>query len=91
MRVRTALPALITLAVTGLGLAAAAPATAAPAPAPASVSVAQAAGHDVYRGWYLNKGNCEEAGRAGVTRDHWDSFSCAPGCGGFLWHLWSNR
>ncbi|MFI1360922.1 hypothetical protein ACH4TV_46265 [Streptomyces sp. NPDC020898] len=90
MRVRTLLPALA-ITVAGLGVGTAAPAVAAPASAAQVSAVQQAQGHDVYRGWYLNEGNCKTAGKAGVDRGHWDSFSCAPGRGGFLWHLWSNR
>ncbi|MFD5573074.1 hypothetical protein [Streptomyces cadmiisoli] len=92
MRVRNVLPALAALAVTGLGLVGAAPAVAAPTAVAAQPSVTQQAlGHDVYRGWYMSKGGCEEAGNAGVTRGHWDNFSCAPGRGEILWHLWTNR
>ncbi|MFJ3440986.1 hypothetical protein ACIPM2_07395 [Streptomyces sp. NPDC086081] len=93
-RVRMVLPALLVTAAAVFGVGAAAPAVAAPAVAAQSApSLKQplADGHDVYRGWYFTKETCRDAGDAGIARKHWDSYSCAPGKGGFLHHLWSNR
>ncbi|MFI9626510.1 hypothetical protein [Streptomyces sp. NPDC052042] len=90
-RPHTFLPALAVTAVTVFGVGVAAPAVAAPTTVQSVSPARQATGHDVYRDWYASETNCKQAGIAGIERGHWDSYSCAPGRGGLLWHLWSNR
>ncbi|GGP47290.1 hypothetical protein [Streptomyces abikoensis] len=93
-RVRTALPALLITAATVLGVGAAVPAVAASAVAARTAPSLQQPlfdGQDVYRGWYFSKETCRDAGDAGVTAGHWDNYSCRPGRGGILHHLWTNR
>ncbi|WP_320783530.1 hypothetical protein [Streptomyces sp. CRN 30] len=88
-RVRAVLPALLVSALAVLGVGTAVPAVAAQTSSSSQQSPAE--GQDVYRGWYLSKESCRDAGDAGITRGHWDNYSCAPGKGGLLHHLWSNR
>ncbi|MFI8215761.1 hypothetical protein [Streptomyces sp. NPDC085932] len=88
-RVRMVLPALLVSAAAVLGVGVTVPAVAAPQTAPSLRPLAD--GQDVYRGWYFTKETCRDAGDAGIARGHWDNYSCAPGKGGFLHHLWTNR
>ncbi|MFJ2606149.1 hypothetical protein ACIQOU_15435 [Streptomyces sp. NPDC091279] len=67
----------------GVSSAAAAPATT------HTVAAAPAANLPVYRTWYWTWANCDNAGRQGVERGHWDQYQCAEG--DVFWHLWTNR
>lgn len=67
---------------------AAAPAVAA-VPVPPDTAVTEHRGDDIYRDWFWSYAGCDNEGRGGIQRGHWDHYTCSEG--DVFWHLWTNR